>query len=346
MGKGGDYMAKGQGRSSGQGVKLLIIRDYLRSHATKEHPKNAKAITKYLSSKWGIEASEKTIYNDILRLQMDFQEPIEYNASKWGYYITELQFEPYELRLMVDSVQASKFITQRDAERITNKIKNLADVYTKESLSRTAYVADRVRSRDESIMKEADKIHQAIAEGKQIGFRYFHYAPDKSKKYSKGGENFVVSPYALHWENGNYYLYAYVNDEDKFRSFRIDRMDRISSPLPVGRLGIEKYKKEDLTRRNVKVFQMYHGEKQTVRMRFRNHLASAVIDEFGKDVMLIPADEGHFNFVADIEISPPFFAWISTFGRGARILSPEPVVKQMREFVERLSQMYKNDGEK
>lgn len=93
-------VAKGQGRSSGQGVKLLIIRDYLRSHATKEHPKNAKAITKYLSSKWGIEASEKTIYNDILRLQMDFQEPIEYNASKWGYYITEPQFEPYELRLM------------------------------------------------------------------------------------------------------------------------------------------------------------------------------------------------------------------------------------------------------
>lgn len=346
MGKGGDYMAKGQGRSSGQGVKLLIIRDYLRSHATKEHPKNAKAISKYLSSKWGIEAKEKTIYNDILRLQMDFQEPIEYNASKWGYYITEPQFEPYELRLMVDSVQASKFITQRDAERITAKIKDLADVYTKESLSRTAYVADRVRSRDESIMKEADKIHQAIAEGKQIGFRYFHYAPDKSKKYSKGGENFVVSPYALHWENGNYYLYAYVNDEDKFRSFRIDRMDRISSPLPVGRLGIEKYKKEDLTRRNVKVFQMYHGEKQTVRMRFRNHLASAVIDEFGKDVMLIPADEGHFNFVADIEISPPFFSWISTFGRGAKILSPEPVVKQMREFVERLSEIYKDDGEK
>ena len=143
-------MAKGQGRSSGQGVKLLYIRDYLYRYATKEHPKNAKDICDYLSTK-EIEASPKTIYNDITRLRYDFGVPVEYNASKWGYYITEPEFEPHELRLMVDSIQASKFITQTQARTISQKIMKLADVYTKESLTRHAYVAGRVDSRCSSL---------------------------------------------------------------------------------------------------------------------------------------------------------------------------------------------------
>ena len=138
-------MAKGQGRSSGQGVKLLYIRDYLYTHATKEHPKNAKDISKYLAS-MGVSASVKTIYNDILRLQIDFGVPIEYNPSKWGYYITQPQFEPYELRLLVDCVQSAKFLTENMAVQLTKKIKQLADVYTKDSLNRQAYVSNRVRN--------------------------------------------------------------------------------------------------------------------------------------------------------------------------------------------------------
>lgn len=200
-------MAKGQGRSSGQGVKLLYIRDYLYHYATKEHPKNANAICDYLMTK-GIDASPKTIYNDILRLQIDFGVPVEYNASKWGYYITEPEFEPHELRLMVDSIQASKFITQTEARTISQKIVKLADVYTKESLTRNAYVSDRVRSKNDSVVKESSRIHRAIAENRKIGFTYFHYTPNKTnpKQFSKKGDLYIVSPYALLWDNGNYYL--------------------------------------------------------------------------------------------------------------------------------------------
>ena len=160
-------MAEGQGRSSGQGVKLLYIRDFLYAHATKEHPQNANRIQDFLMSK-GIDASVKTIYNDIMRLRYDFGVPVKYNASKWGYYITKPEFEPYELRLMVDSIQASKFITQTEARTISQKISKLADVYTKESLSRNAYVTDRVRSMNDSVVKDADRIHQAIAENRKV----------------------------------------------------------------------------------------------------------------------------------------------------------------------------------
>lgn len=334
------------GRSSGQGVKLLYIRDYLYAHATKEHPKNATHIKKFLATKQ-IEAHEKTIYNDILRLQTDFNVPIEYDAKHWGYYITTPIFEPYELRLMVDSIQSSKFITQKEANTITQKISGLADIYTKESLNRVAYVADRVRSKNDRVVKDADRIHSAIAQNRKIGFRYFHYTPNKDnpRKFSKSGDMYIVSPYALLWDNGNYYLYAYT-DKGKFRTFRIDRMEAISHPLMAEREGEKEFNASQITSREYKVFQMYHGDQMKVRVRFSNHLADAVIDQFGKSVLLIPDGEKHFVATLPVEISPPFWAWISTFGKGAKVLHPEEAVNKMRAFIGKLTEMYNDEGEK
>lgn len=336
------------GRSSGQGVKLLYIRDYLYAEATKEHPKKAKEIQTFLASK-NIEAHPKTIYNDILRLHVDFHVPVEYDFSKKGYYITQPEFQPYELRLMVDSIQSSKFITQTEANRITQKIVKLADVYTKASLTdRHSWVSDRVRSRNESVVEDADRIYQAIAQNRKIGFRYFHYTPNPEmpQKYSKKGDMYIVSPYALLWDNGNFYLYAYLTEKNAFRTFRIDRMDKITNPLLAERDGEKAFKADQLTAQEYKVFQMYHGEKMKVRVRFSNHLADAVIDQFGKNVMLIPEDEKHFTATLPVEVSPPFFAWLATFGRGAKIVYPDKTIEKMRVFIERLTDMYKNDGEK
>jgi len=335
------------GRSSGQGVKLLYIRDYLYHHATKAHPQNANRIQEFLAQH-NIEASVKTIYNDIVRLRDDFGVPVEYNASKWGYYITKPEFEPHELRLMVDSIQASKFITQKEATTISQKITRLADVYTKDSLTRHAYVAGRVRSKNEDVVREAGRIHQAIAENRKIGFKYFHYTPDrtKPKQYSKSGNLYIVSPYALLWDGGNYYLYAYITEKDEFRTFRVDRMEAITRPLADKRDGGDAFKAEALTSQEYKVFGQYHGEKVKVKIRFINRLADAVIDQFGKDTVLVPVDDDHFCAILPVELSPPFCAWVATFGRAAKILSPDAAITEMRKFIEKVSDMYKDDGEK
>ena len=336
------------GRSSGQGVKLLYIRDYLYHHATKEHPQNANRIQAFLAQH-DIEASVKTIYNDIVRLRDDFAVPVVYDARRWGYYITKPEFEPHELRLMVDSIQASKFITQREATTISQKITKLADVYTRPKLTdRHAVVAQRVRSKNEDVVREAGRIHQAIAENRKIGFRYFHYTPDRvnPKQYSKNGEKYVVSPYALLWDNGNYYLYAYITEKDEFRTFRVDRMEAITKPLPDKRDGEKAFKAETLTSQEYKVFQQYHGEKVKVRIRFINRLADAVIDQFGKETVMVPIDKDHFYALLPVELSPPFCAWVATFGRGAKILAPEAAITEMRKFIEKVSDMYKDDGEK
>ena len=341
-----NYAPSSKGRSAGQGVKLLCIRDYLRQHTDKDHPKNSKQISDYLAT-LNIKADRKTIYNDILRLQMDFNEPIEYNYKGKGYYIAEPDFEPHELRLMVDSIQSSKFITQTEARTISRKIVRLANEYTKDSLNRVAYVSDRVRSKNDSVVRDADRIHRAIAENRKIGFRYFHYTPnpDKAKQYSKKGDFYMVSPYALLWDNGNYYLYAYT-DKKVFRTFRVDRMEAITQPQPEAREGEKEFKASQITSREYKVFQMYHGEPMKVRVRFSNHLADAVIDQFGKDLILVPEGEKHFIALLPVEVNPPFFAWIATFGHAAKILYPDKAIEKMRKFIADVNDMYKDEGEK
>ena len=329
------------------GIRLLHLKNYLEANAGKNRIVTRGEIEAYLTEK-GYPVEKKTLYTDFAILQGEFGLQMEYDVHKKGYRLLNPPFEPYELRLMVDGVQSSKFITKEKAREITEKIKRLAGKDTIKSLNRQSYVADRVRNMNDSVVTDADRIHQAISEDCKISFRYFHYSPNAATKrsYSKDGNKYTVSPYALLWNNGNYYLYAYDSEKQKFRYFRVDRMDAISNPLPIRRDGKEAYHEKQLTTQEAKVFDMFSGTAYNVRMRFRNELADAVIDQFGKDVMMIPCDEQHFIVTAPVEISPPFFAWIATFGRRVKILSPEPVVERMRDFLQRAMDMYKEDGEK
>lgn len=324
------------------GIRLLLLKEYLQANAGKDRIVKRKEIEKYLTEK-GFPVEKKTLYADFAVLDDVFGLHLEYDKHKKGYRLLNPPFESYELRLLVDGIQSSKFITREKAREITEKIKALAGKETKATLNRQAYVADRVRSMNDSVVKDADRIHQAIAEDSQIAFRYFHYTPDRSnpKSYSKDGKQLIVSPYALLWNNGNYYLYAY--DGKKFRYYRVDRMERISFPLLQKREGKEAYQEKNITGQKAKVFDMYGGKEYNVRIRFRKELADAVIDQFGKDVMMMPVDADHFTITVPVEVSPTFFAWIATFGRRVKILEPAPVVEKMREFADKLAEMYKED---
>lgn len=321
-------------------LQFLLYR-YLLENTGKGHVVTRKQILEYLAT-FGITIERKTLYTDFEVIRATMKLEVEYDQSKKGYYVANPAFEPYELRLMVDSVQSSRFITQVKAKEITDKIKGLTDRYTRQTLNRQAYVPDRIRSMNDSVVKEADRLHEAIAANSKVSFRYFHYSARKEKNYSNKGQRITVSPYALSWNNGYYYLYAF--DGAKFRYYRVDRMESISKPLKIEREGKEQFDAKNLTRQKAKIFNSYSGKAYTVNMRFRNELADAVIDQFGKDVMMIPVDEGHFSISVPVEISPPFFAWVASFGRRAKITGPAAVIEEMRKFIERVSDMYKDDG--
>lgn len=329
------------------GIRLLLLKEYLQANAGRDRYVTRREMEVYLAEH-ECPVEKKTLYTDLAILDTVFGLHMEYDPHKKAYRLLNPPFEPYELRLMVDSVQASKFITAQKVEEITRKIKALAGKETIDSLNRTAYVADRVRSMNDSVVKDADRIYAALQADAKIGFCYFHYSPDrdKPKQYGKQGAQYIVSPFALFWNNGNLYLYAY--DGKKFRYFRVDRMERISWPLREPREGKELFREQDMFAQREKVFDMYSGKVYQVRMRFRNELADAVIDQFGKAVMMSPCDEEHFVISVPVQISPPFFAWVATFGRRVKILEPEPVIEKMRDFLTRAMDMYtpKEEGEK
>lgn len=235
------------------GIRLMLLKEYLQANAGKDRIVTRGELEEYLAEH-EVSGGMKAIYADFAVLEEMFGLHLEYDQHEKGWKLLNPPFEPHELRLLVDGIQSSKFITKRQADEITEKIKALAGKETKATLNRQAYVADRVRSKNDSVVKDSDKIHEAIRSDSKIEFRYFHYTPDrrKAKSYSKNGSKYVVSPYALIWNNGNYYLYAY--DGNKFRHFRVDRMDEISNPLANKREGKELFKEKDITTQNAKVF--------------------------------------------------------------------------------------------
>lgn len=214
-------MAEGQGRSSNQGVKLLYIRDYLHKYTNKEHPKSAKEISAYLASK-GIKADRKTIYNDILRLQTDFQEPIEYNAKKWGYYIAEPTFSLYELQLLMDSVRAAEFLSSDEVSSICKRLAGLTNIYDQKALINAPSLGELPVRPVESELEKVAIIQQAIRENKRISFRQFMYYPTDSNRANNGkvyvesytgNEVHIESPKELIRIDGKYALICFCSDQ-------------------------------------------------------------------------------------------------------------------------------------
>lgn len=326
------------------GERLFLLYDYLLKNTNREYVVTPKQINNFLNDH-GIFLEKKAIYADFEKLRSATGLEIVWNAHKQGYQILNPPFEPYELRLMVDSIQASKFITQTEARRISQKITGLADVHTKASLDRQSYVSNRIRNREDSVVKDTDKIHACIRDDRKVAFRYFHYTPSKQRQFSKKGDFYIVSPFAMLWNDGNYYLYAYVTEKQSFRHFRVDRMERIEQ-VEQKRDGKTAFHKVDLTARQTKVFNMFStGREYTVRLRCINRMADAIIDRFGKDTILMPDGENHFIVSVPVEVSEPFYAWVCSFGRRIRIVSPEPVVEEMKEFIGKIAGMYEERQE-
>lgn len=348
--KGADRMEITQNdRGYSPSERQYLIYRFLLENSNKDRVATPKQIRDYLQS-LDIKISINTLYNDLRTLsnRETFNLQWEYDQKRKGYWVSNPIFEPREIRLLIDSVQASSFLTQTKADALVKKIRTLTDRYTLASLNRPTVVSGRVRSMNDSVITEADRLYQAIAEDSQIQFLYFQHRPRKErpKEYSNKGKKIQVSPYTLYWNNGFLYLYAYNAANARFQFYRVDRMEGITKPLGIKREGKEEYQKQTLTSNRVKVFDMYSGDEYDVKIRFHKTITSSVFDQFGKNnIVPIPDGDDHFTIKTRIQVSPPFYAWIATFGRKAKILEPPEVVKGMRDFLQKSMDMYKNDGE-
>ena len=326
-------------RSAGQKLKLLYLMDLLLQRSDAEHPVTVRQIIAHLAAH-GVSAERKSVYDDIETLRLYGLDVETAGSGPFrGYYVASRRFELPELKLLVDSVQASKFITQRKSGELIRKIETLASSYDAQRLQRQVYVADRVKTMNESIYYNVDAIHTCISENRKIRFKYFEYTVTKQRRFRRDGAHYVVSPYALMWDNENYYLVAYDADNAGIRHYRVDKMTDISG-TDEPRDGADAYREQDLAAYSRKTFSMFSGDERRVTLRFANRLAGAVLDRLGREVSLIPDGGEHFTVSTDVFVSTQFFAWVCGFGAEAQIVAPEDVVARMRAHVAGIAALY------
>ena len=325
-------------KKSNQKIKLLYLIKILLENTDDEHGMTLAEISDSLGE-YGIDAERKTLYNDIEVLCL-FGLDIEKRKGKSvTYHVISREFELPELKLLVDAVQSSRFITHKKSNELIKKIEGFASRYEAQELQRQVFVSNRIKAMNESIYYAVDYIHDAINRDAKIAFQYFTWDEHKQKKLRHDGKIYRISPWALTWDDENYYMIAYDDVEEKIKHFRVDKMLHIDMNGKK-REGKQVFQCFDIAVYSRKMFGMYGGDEQLVKIQCVNELAGVIIDRFGKEISMIPVDGKHFTASVRVAVSRQFLSWVMALGEGAKIVGPEPVVEQVREETKRLMQQY------
>lgn len=320
--------------------KLYRLAQIMMEKTDEEHYITMPEIMEALG-KYEITADRKTIYADLKDLEnLGIEVEGEPVGNRYHYHVISRSFELPELKLLVDAIQSSKFITEKKSKDLIKKLEQFVSKYEAAKLHRQVFVSGRIKTMNESIYYTVDAIHNAISENKKIKFQYYQWNEKKEMELRHGGAYYHISPWGLSWDDENYYLVGYDSDAQIIKHYRVDKMLHIKM-MEEPREGKEHFKKLDMADYAKKSFGMYGGKEQTVKLLVENRLAGVMIDRFGKDIMMIPVDDNHFSVNVDVRVSGPFFGWIISLGEGVKIVGPDEVVEQMRMEIERLQRQYR-----
>ncbi len=326
-------------KSEKQKMKLIALLEILKEYTDEEHGITMSDIISQLEKR-EIRAERKSIYSDIALLNDNGYEIVK-NKEKGNvtYCLLSRDFELPELKLLVDAVQASKFITEKKSNELIKKIEALSSKYQATALQRQVYVANRIKTNYESVYYNIDEINQAINTNSQISFDYYEWNLKKEMELRRNGNKTNISPWGLMWDDENYYMVAFDAESGLIKHYRVDKMRKIRS-MDVPRDGKDKFEKFDMAVYAKKVFSMFAGSEEVVKLEFKNRLIGVVMDRFGKDVMIIPSGEDTFVVNVKVSVSNMFFGWLIGMGSDVKILEPVSVVDQFKEELERIRNQY------
>jgi len=315
--------------------KTLYIMRILLDYTNQDYPMTSTQIIDELK-KFGISAERKSVYEVIDNLSFFGLDIKQSKVKPKGFYVASREFDIPELKLLVDAVQSSKFITEKKSIELISKIKTLTDNHSAAALQREVYIANRVKSSNEKIYYNIDKIHQAIAEHRKISFQYCEYSLKKRLVTRKDGKEYVYSPYALIWEDEYYYLVVYDDRHDSYVHFRTDKMKNITimnegAVYPDSPLDIGSYAKH--------VFSMFGGDIVPVTIEAVHSLVGVFIDKFGKDIVIIQ-NENTFHTTINVVVSSAFLSWLYQFGKDVQVINPPDVVEKIRNQITELNLLY------
>lgn len=316
-------------RSANQKLKLLYLSKILMEQTDEEHPLTVQELIAQLA-RYDIQAERKSIYDDLEALSRFGLDVQCRKGRSPGWFIGVREFELPELKLLVDAVQSSRFITRKKSDALIRKLERLASVHQAQQLQRQVFVSGRVKVMNESIYYNVDKIHAAIAAKRAITFQYFDYDMYRHKVFRRGGGLYTVSPYGLIWNSDNYYLVAYDSGNCEMRHYRVDKMVQITvtdRPLEGG----EQYPAFDIAAYGQKHFGMYSGEEMTVTLRAKSTISNVVLDRFGLDVILVPDGSDFFTVSIPLVLSPQFFGWLFALEPDVTLTAPPRAVEAYRQ---------------
>ena len=320
-------------------LKLYYLAQIMLERTDEDHYLTMPEIMAALGE-YGMTADRKTIYADLKDLE-DFGievvgEPV---GNRYHYHVVSRTFELAELKLLVDAIQSSKFITERKSNTLIKKLEKLVSKYDAMKLQRQVYVSGRIKTMNESIYYNVDAIHHAISENKKIKFQYYQWNVKKEMELRHNGAFYCISPWGLCWDNENYYLVGFDSETEKIKYYRVDKMLRVQMVEEL-RDGKDHFKKLNMADYAKKSFSMFGGEERQVKLLVKNSLAGVIIDRFGKEVMMIPTDEDHFTVNVSVHVSSHFFGWLFSVGAGVKVIGPDDIVEQMKEELQKLSKQY------
>ena len=331
-------MAERKGEN--QKLKMLYLVQLFSRETDDAHKLTMPEIISKLAAD-GVNADRKTLYQDFEELRrFGFDIISEKDGRNFYYYLGSRDFELPELKLLVDSVQSSKFITDKKSGQLIKKLESLVSRYEGSQLHRQVIIAGRVKTMNESIYYNVDKIHAAIGADRQIRFKYFDWNLKKEMEPRYGGRWYQLSPWALMWDDEKYYLVAYDSKHETIIHYRVDKMTQIRV-LDEKREGHEEFRQFNIAHYTNTLFGMYAGDETKVTLEAENRLVSVFIDRFGKDIIIAPIDDDHFRTTVTVAVSRQFFGWIMAIDGDVRIVAPDTVVRQIREEIERQAEKYR-----
>ncbi len=327
-------------KSAYQKLKLLYILKVLTEKTDEAHCLSAQDIITELAA-YGISAERKSIYDDMECL-IHFGYDIVYVKARsgGGYYLGSREFELAELKLLVDAVQSSRFITQKKSRELISKIEKLAGPHEGKQLQRQVFVAGRVKTENESIYYNVDRIHKAIQDNAPITFTYLAWNVKKELIPRHNGKKYRISPWALTWQDENYYLIAYDDEEERIKHFRVDKMSRIQELTGEVRKGGDAFQAFDVAEYTNKTFGMFGGEQEIVTLQFPEDMVGIVLDRFGKDVDIRKTGEGVISVRVKAAVSGQFYGWLTGLGKRVMVLGPYHVREGYIHFIEQIMENY------
>lgn len=357
------------GKRPDQKLKPYVVLQYLLKYSDEDHPRSAQDIIGFLEE-CGILAERRSIYKDIeeinrVSLMMEEDCTLEeademladadaddlklvvYDNRHKGFYAKNRHYELDDIRLLIECVYASKFISEGQSKRLVDVLSDFVSVDQADSIRHNALLTDRNKTNNRSVLNNISLINQAMIRSQKISFKYLRYSIDDLERQveRRNGQKYIVSPYHLLINDGNYYLLAFSDKQKSMRTYRLDRIKDVSL-FDEPREGKDEFRAMDIKSYAQRVFSMYSGKQRVVSLRFINPLLDTVIDRFGRqNVQYAKVDEGHFRVDVRVEISDQFFGWLLGFGKKVRIIAPDDIIDQFKAYIDKVREMYQEEKE-